>query len=170
MTQSSASKWQLRPRLGKKFMISVIAFAGTSLVTPAALLAQEVHSEFEQSRDAVGKRLDAKEFSPYAGRTYPTRVFWGDQHLHTSVSVDAGTMNRLGQEDAYRFALGKEVTSTTGVQAKLSRPLSSANAFVVAPINSTNTGSHMRSGCLIGAGRQAAPAPAACRQFREPVF
>ena len=34
--------------------------------------------------------------------------FRGDTHLHTAVSVDAGTMCRLGQEDAYRFARGEE--------------------------------------------------------------
>lgn len=32
-------------------------------------------------------------------------------------------MCRLGQEDAYRFTHGEEVTSTTGVRARLSRPL-----------------------------------------------
>jgi hypothetical protein len=63
------------------------------------------------------------EFSPYAGRTFPSRVFWGDTHLHTAISVDAGTMCRLGQEDAFRFARGEEVTTTHGLRAKLSRPL-----------------------------------------------
>ena len=58
----------------------------------------------------------AAQFSPYAGQDYPTRVFWGDTHLHTSISVDAGTMNRVGQEDAYRFARGEEVTSTGGLR------------------------------------------------------
>jgi len=32
-------------------------------------------------------------------------------------------MCRLGQEDAYRFARGEEVTTTNGLRAKLSRPL-----------------------------------------------
>ena len=59
------------------------------------------------------------EFSPYAGRNYPTRVLFGDTHLHTAVSVDAGTMNRVGQEDAFRFARGEEVTTTGGLRAKL---------------------------------------------------
>src|SRR5688500_17915133 len=34
------------------------------------------------------------QFSPYVGRNFPTRVLFGDTHLHTAVSVDAGTMNR----------------------------------------------------------------------------
>jgi hypothetical protein len=63
------------------------------------------------------------QFSPYAGRNYPTRVWWGDTHLHTAISVDAGTMCRVGQEDAFRFARGEEITTTHGLRAKLSRPL-----------------------------------------------
>jgi hypothetical protein len=62
-------------------------------------------------------------FSPYAGREFPTRVYFGDTHLHTAVSVDAGTMNRVGQEDALRFARGEQITTTHGLKAKLSRPL-----------------------------------------------
>jgi len=67
--------------------------------------------------------LTVPQFSPYAGRNFPTQVFWGNTHLHTDVSVDAGTMNRIGQEDAFRFARGEEVTTTHGLRAKLSRPL-----------------------------------------------
>lgn len=67
--------------------------------------------------------ITAPQYSPYAGRSYPTRVLWGDTHLHTAVSVDAGTMCRVGQEDAYRFARGEEIATTHGLRAKLSRPL-----------------------------------------------
>jgi hypothetical protein len=75
------------------------------------------------TEDGVASVHAKQEFSPYAGRSFPTRVLWGDTHLHTAVSVDAGTMNRLGQEDAYRFARGEEVTTTHGLRARLSRPL-----------------------------------------------
>ena len=76
------------------------------------------------SKEAVADALVSQdEFSPYVDRNFPEKVLWGDQHLHTAVSVDAGTMCRLGQEDAYRFAKGEEVTATTGVRGRLARPL-----------------------------------------------
>ncbi len=55
---------------------------------------------------------------------FPDRPYWGDTHLHTDISVDAfGFGVRLGPEDALKFARGDKVTSTTGVEAKLDRPL-----------------------------------------------
>lgn len=55
---------------------------------------------------------------------YPETVLWGDTHLHTDNSIDAfGFGVRLGPEDALKFARGDEVTSTTGIKAKLARPL-----------------------------------------------
>lgn len=55
---------------------------------------------------------------------YPEQVYFGDTHLHTSNSSDAfGLGVRLGPEEALRFARGEQVTSTTGLKAKLSRPL-----------------------------------------------
>ena len=63
-------------------------------------------------------------YSPYAGRNFPTRPFFGDTHLHTSFSMDAGAFGaRLGPRDAYRFARGEEVTASSGQPVKLSRPL-----------------------------------------------
>ena len=63
-------------------------------------------------------------YSPYAGRRFPTQVFWGDTHLHTSNSLDARAFGAtLGPEQAYRFARGEEVTSSHGMRLKLSRPL-----------------------------------------------
>jgi hypothetical protein len=65
-----------------------------------------------------------RPYSPYADRPFPTRVFWGDTHLHTSFSMDAGAFGaRLTPRDAYTFAKGNEITSSSGQQVKLSRPL-----------------------------------------------
>lgn len=63
-------------------------------------------------------------YSPYAGRNFPTRPLFGDTHLHTAYSMDAGAFGaRLGPREAYRFARGEEITSNTGQPVKLSRPL-----------------------------------------------
>lgn len=65
-----------------------------------------------------------KAYSPYAKRSFPTNVYWGETHLHTGLSLDAGLFgNILNHEDAYRFAMGEEITSSTGQPVKLSRPL-----------------------------------------------
>ena len=46
--------------------------------------------------------------------------YFGDEHLHTSWSVDAGgTGTTLGPEEATRFARGEEVVSTSGQPVKL---------------------------------------------------
>jgi hypothetical protein len=63
-------------------------------------------------------------YSPYAGRSFPTLPLFGDTHLHTSFSMDAGAFGaRLTPKDAYRFARGEEVTSNTGQPVRLSRAL-----------------------------------------------
>ena len=73
---------------------------------------------------ASGATAGDEGYSPYAGRDYPTRVFWGDTHNHSANSGDAFMNgNRLTPEQAYRFARGEEVASSSGVVAKLSRPL-----------------------------------------------
>ena len=78
-----------------------------------------------------------KHYSPYAGRKFPTNVYWGDTHVHTGLSMDAGAFGaRLTPKDAYRFARGEEVTSSTGLQVKLSRPLD----FLVVADHSDNMG------------------------------
>jgi hypothetical protein len=63
-------------------------------------------------------------YSPYVGRNFPIRPFFGDTHLHTGFSMDAGAAGvRLTPRDAYRFARGEEITASGGQRAKLSRPL-----------------------------------------------
>ena len=88
-------------------------------------------------KDTAAKVFPKKPYSPYVGQSYPTHVYFGDTHLHTSQSFDAvmfGT--RLGPEDAYRFARGEEVITSTGQRAQLSRPLD----FLVVADHSENYG------------------------------
>ena len=81
-------------------------------------LAQDLRGEGDDVK------LGKPEYSPYLDEGYPQRVFFGDTHVHTSYSTDAGMLgNRLGPDEAYRFAKGEEVVSSTGVRAKLQRPL-----------------------------------------------
>ena len=61
---------------------------------------------------------------PSQTRITPLECFWGDTHLHTTNSLDARSLGvTLTPEDAYRFARGDQVTSSTGQAARLSRPL-----------------------------------------------
>ena len=61
--------------------------------------------------------------TPTAAANYPTNVYFGDSHVHTGWSADAGMDGAtLTPEDAYRFALGLEVKSNSGLKAKLHRP------------------------------------------------
>jgi len=83
-----------------------------------------VTDEGEINAEVAAKAFPKRGFSPYAGRNYPTRVLWGDEHVHTGWSVDAGAVGcTLGPEEALRFARGEQVKSSLGEPVKLSRPL-----------------------------------------------
>ena len=74
--------------------------------------------------DMLSKAYRGPSYSPYAARTFATRPLWGDSHLHTGNSFDAGAFGAtLQPEDAFRFARGDEVVSSTGIPVRLSRPL-----------------------------------------------
>jgi len=99
-------------------------------VSTAALIAMDftkvANAEYVGFVNEEGVKASVREpnYSPNAGRSYPTRVLWGDTHLHTSQSLDARALGPIpGPEDAYRFARGEEVVSGTGQKVKLSRPL-----------------------------------------------
>jgi hypothetical protein len=81
--------------------------------------------------------IGEKEYSQYLNIGYPQQVFWGDTHLHTSFSTDAGMIgNRLGPDEAYRFARGEIVDASSGVRARLQRPLD----FLVVADHAENLG------------------------------
>ena len=80
-----------------------------------------------QAQDNSGVKPDVfkgRPYSPYADRAFPSQVFFGDTHVHTGLSPDAGgSGTRLMPRDAYRFARGEQVVSNTGQPVKLDRPL-----------------------------------------------
>ena len=98
---------------------AAIAFAVIA-ATAATAWAQEWTPDADQLADTY----PAPAYSPYAGRTFPEKPLWGDSHLHTGQSMDAGGFGaRLTHSDAYRFARGEEVTASSGQRVRLSRPL-----------------------------------------------
>ncbi len=103
--------------------------AGQTVATmiAAALIALPAmaYDAGELTKEKAEKVFPSKPaYSPYAGRNYPTRPLFGDTHLHTSYSMDAGAAGaRIGPRDAYRFARGEEIMASTNQPVKLSRPL-----------------------------------------------
>ncbi len=104
-----------------------------SLALPVA--AQDMGTLDKEKSERAFKTPPA--YSPYVNRDFPTRPFFGDTHLHTSFSFDAGAFGaRLGPRDAYRFARGEQIIASSGQPAKLSRPLD----FLVVADHSDNMG------------------------------
>jgi hypothetical protein len=69
------------------------------------------------------QNLKSIDYSPYPQQDFPNRVYFGETHLHTSFSTDAGMIgNTLGPEDAFRIARGEPFVSSMGVPGQLSRP------------------------------------------------
>jgi hypothetical protein len=108
------------------------------LALPLLAAGQEASDAGALTKEAAAKAFPAKPlYSPYAGRNFPTRPFFGDTHLHTAASMDAGAFGaRLGPREAYRFARGEEIMASSGQPAKLSRPLD----FLVVADHSDNMG------------------------------
>ena len=91
------------------------------LITPLILITS-VHAQDSAGMDAAD--LKGRPYSPYADRAFPTEVYFGDTHVHTGLSADAGGGGtRLMPRDAYRFARGEQVTSNTGQPVRLARAL-----------------------------------------------
>ena len=118
----------------RSVLSAVLMLAAVTVVSIPNVWSQDPIPPTETLTDAFKAQ---KHYSPYAGRNFPTQVYWGDTHLHTGMSMDAGAFGaRLGPEDAYRFARGEELTSSTGLKVKLSRPLD----FLVVADHSDNMG------------------------------
>lgn len=111
---------------------------GQTLLTLTTLtVVVPVPAQTNEPQSKVNLPAQPRNYSPNVDVKIPTRVFWGDTHLHTSYSTDAGMVgNRIGPDEAYRFARGEQITSSTGQAAKLQRPLD----FLVVADHAENLG------------------------------
>jgi hypothetical protein len=110
-------------------LVSLVTLGGMAITTSS--FAQDI--AVSEGDIDIGKR----HYSPYLYQSYPDQVFFGDTHLHTSYSTDAGMVgNRLGPDEALRFAKGEEVISSSGLPARLIRPLD----FLVVADHAENLG------------------------------
>jgi hypothetical protein len=109
-----------------------------STVVAAALAPAVAQDAGGANAERLAGAYDVKPaYSPYVNRAFPQRPFFGDTHLHTGFSFDAGAFGaRLGPRDAYRFARGEQLTASSGQPVKLSRPLD----FLVVADHSDNMG------------------------------
>jgi hypothetical protein len=101
-------------------LIATLASATALIFWAGSASAQE----FSLDRENLTGVYEPPSYSPYAGRNFPTRLLWGDTHLHTNLSLDARAAGViLGPEDAFRFARGEEITTSHGMRARIGRPL-----------------------------------------------
>jgi hypothetical protein len=107
--------------MNKRISNQLAAFL-VCLSIPAFASAQ--HDAGVPSIEVLSELYPGKAYSPWAERSFPSKVFWGETHLHTGLSLDAGLFgNTTGHDTAYRLARGEQVVSSTGQPVKLSRPL-----------------------------------------------
>jgi hypothetical protein len=105
--------------------------ASTLALPPLAAAAQDISITEENYAPKP------RDYSPYVDDHFPQNVYFGDTHLHTSWSADAGMAGATaGPDVAYRAARGEEVESQTGQRFKLIRPLD----FVVVADHAENIG------------------------------
>jgi hypothetical protein len=104
--------------LGLASVLAVVALAWWQPGRPTAMSASQ-----DVPPPGPEHLKPSSNYSPYADRNYPVRVYWGDQHLHTSYSSDAGLVgDRLGPDEAFLFARGEQLRSSTGQLVQLERP------------------------------------------------
>jgi len=91
---------------------------GLTLTMTCSAIAQDLHvteDDFAEPKE---------EYSPYVDDHYPNRVYFGDTHLHTSWSTDAGMAGAtVGPDEAYRVSRGETITAFSGWKVKLIRPM-----------------------------------------------
>ena len=123
----------METRSRNRWLAALVVSVGLGGATQAGLA--QIPSPPDQQ--ILSSAYTGKVYSPYAKRDFATNVYFGDTHLHTDMSMDAGAFgNRLGLDEAYKFARGEQVRSTRGGPVRLLRPLD----FLVVSDHSDNMG------------------------------
>jgi hypothetical protein len=104
-----------------------------ALAVGGALIATQMapaRSSAATPEPVAGPATQATEVAPPRSDALPPPnpdrdVFFGQTHVHTSWSVDAYVIGNTvtGPEDAYRYAIGEQVSHPGGYNVKLQRPL-----------------------------------------------
>ena len=83
-----------------------------------AIVVSAINSGSLVAQDVPGVAPSEKtNYSPYPALDFPNQVLFGDTHLHTSFSTDAGMLgNTIRPDEAYRYAKGETVVSSTGTE------------------------------------------------------
>ncbi len=114
-------------------LTALVLAIGACIFISNTTLAQDI----PRLTDEQIKNLKSIDYSPYPQQKFPNKVYFGETHLHTSFSTDAGMVgNTLGPEDAFKIARGEPFVSSMGVPGQLSRPFD----FVVITDHSENLG------------------------------
>ncbi len=97
----------MRPRaIFKRLLVNPYLIGVATVVTTASMLAS----------------ASDESYSPYAERLFPTELLFGETHVHSALSADAGGGGtKLMPRDVYRFAHGDQVVSSTGQTVRLAR-------------------------------------------------
>jgi len=102
-----------------------IAGLALALVLPAASISAVAawRGGLRAATNSSMRSYASGHYSPYADPHYPTRVYWGETHLHTSFSPDAGLVgDHLDPDAALRVARGEQIQSSTGQPVRLEAP------------------------------------------------
>ena len=76
-------------------------YVGASVCLLAGSLVAVSWAPHADAQDAPGPATRKVNYSPYPAQTFPNHVYFGDTHLHTSYSADAGMAGAIvGPEDA----------------------------------------------------------------------
>ncbi|MFK7977988.1 MAG: DUF3604 domain-containing protein [Halioglobus sp.] len=89
------------------------------------LATQAAHHTSQHSSQGIATDSEAQQYAPRLTGPQQRNLYWGDLHVHSNFSPDAfafGNTN-LTADDAIKFAAGKRITASNGLDVQLQQPL-----------------------------------------------